>query len=318
MTRTRELSLSFSPDVAEEAVLLAVAGSDDEPGFRRARDPIYRLAPEERELAFAGLHQAWLLRLGLDRPVRQALDELPQLAVATARCLVSRAFSRADETVDLLVAEEEPRRNGRSILIRVRASALQDGSQLLDWLRRELLKVSDMLDPSFGYEPSLPVSGDPAGERLARERYRAIWEASATGRLVRRGVAGPEATDGAQRTFAAAFPMLHETIDESFRRFFAGEVHTHAEWAAFATAPCGVERHAPLVPGGRCPLCRFPTHAPEPAPHSLPADVIAGIVADFPSWSLSAGLCRQCADLYRAEVLSRQALADLPGTIRTG
>ena len=315
MTQARDFSLSFSPDLAEEAVLLAVAGRAEEPSFRRARDPIYRLAPEDRESAFTQLHQNWLLRLSLDRPVRLALDELPELAEATARCLVSRAFSRTDETVDLLVALEEPTRSGRSILIRVRATALQDGSKLLGWLRSELLKVSDMLDPSFGYEPALPVSGDPAGERLARERYRAIWEVSAAGRLMRRGTAAPEASDVARRTFVAAFPMLRETRDENFRRFFTGEVHTHAEWAAFATAPGGTDESASLVPGGRCPLCRFPTHAPEPAPQSLSPEVVTRIVLDFPTWRVSAGLCRQCADLYRTEGLSRRALAELPGAV---
>jgi hypothetical protein len=315
MTHASELALSFSADLAEEAVLLAIAAHAEEPSFRRARDPLYRLPPEDRESAFTRLHQEWLVRLGLDQPVRHALYELPELAEATARCLVSRAYSRADETVDLLIAPEEPGRGGRSVLVRVRATALQHGPRLLGWLRSELLKVSDMLDPGFGYEPALPVSGDPADQRLARERYRAIWDVSAVGRLVRRGVATEQAVDAARRTFAAAFPMLRETLDESFRRFFAGEVHTHVEWAALATAPRGADEGASLLPGGRCPLCRFPTHAPEPAPQSLSPEVVARIVADSPAWSVSAGLCRQCADLYRAEVLSRRALAELPGVV---
>jgi hypothetical protein len=315
MTRAREFSLSFSADLAEEAVLLAIAAHAEEPSFRRARDPLYRLAPEDRESAFTRLHQEWLVRLGLDQPFHDALDELPELADATARCLVSRAYSRPDETVDLLIAPEEPGRTGRSILVRVRATALQHGPRVLGWLRSELLKVSDMLDPSFGYEPALPVSGDPADQQLARERYRAIWDVSTMGRLERRGLAREDAVDAARRAFAAAFPMLRETLDESFRRFFVGEVHTHAQWAAFATAPRGADDGVTLVPGGRCPLCRFPTHAPEAAPQSLSPEVVARIVADFPTWSISAGLCRQCADLYRAEALSRQALAELPGVI---
>ncbi|HSD10888.1 MAG TPA: hypothetical protein VLF14_07880, partial [Candidatus Binatia bacterium] len=199
-----------------------------------------------------------------------------------------------------------------SILLRVRTSALADPDRLLSWLRAELLKVADMLDPAFGYEPTLPGGGDPAHEHLARERYRVIWDASAIGRLARSGLADEQAIDGCRRAFAVAFPMLGTDIEDSFRRYFDGEVRGHVAWAAFAGAP-RTETVA-LAPGGRCPLCRFPTYSPEPEPQSLPPSVVARIISDFPNWHPPAGLCRQCADLYRAELLSRQALAELPGT----
>jgi hypothetical protein len=312
---SRSLPLSFSPDLVEEAVLAAIAGRPEERSFRRLRDPIYRLRAEEREAAFSRLHDAWFERLGIDEPLRQALDELPELAERAGRCVVSRALSRADETVDLLVAPEEDDRGGRSVLVRLRTSALADRARLLAWLRAELLKVVDMLDPVFGYEPTLPAGDDPAHERLARERYRAIWDASVTGRLARRGIVDESAIAAARRTFEAAFPMLGAACPESFQRFFDGRIRAHAAWSAFATAPHG-PRSASLAPGGRCPLCRFPSYAPEAEPESLPASVVALIVSDFPTWTPGAGLCRQCADLYRAAVLSRQALAELPGAPR--
>lgn len=308
------LPLSFSPDLVEEAVLRAIVGHPDEPDFRRARDPLYRLPAEEREEAFARIHETWFERLGLGEPLRWALGELPELAAGCARCVVGRAFSPADETVDLLVAPEEEGRGARSVLVRVRIATLAEARRCLSWLRAELLKVADMIDPAFGYEPTLPVSGDPAHERLARERYRAIWDASVAGRLARRGDAGKDVIAGARRTFATAFPMLGAALDESFQRFVDCESRTHAEWAAFAAAPLGDEEAVSLSPGGRCSLCRFPTYAPEPEPRSLPSSVVARIITDFPSWNPAAGLCRQCADLYRAELLSRRALAELPGT----
>lgn len=305
------LPLSFSPDLVEEAVLRAVAGHAEEPAFRRARDPIYRLAPERREAAFEQLHVSWFERFALDEPLRTALGELPELAEGCARCIVSRAPSRGDETVDLLVADEPAGRAARSVLVRLRTAMLAEPSRLLGWLRVELLKVADMIDPAFGYRPALPASDDPAQERLARERYRAIWDASAIGRLARRGLAAEQAIDDSRRAFATAFPMLGPSADRAFDRFFDGESRAHAEWAALAAAPRA--ETVALAPGGRCPLCRFPTYSPEPAPEALPAPIVERIVAEFPGWRPAAGLCRQCADLYRAQEMSLQALAEIPG-----
>jgi hypothetical protein len=314
MTPDSDFSISFAAYLVEEVVLRAIAGHAEEQALRRARDPLYRLPPEDREPAFNRLHRDWFFRFGLDRPFRTALAELLALGEACARCVVGRALSRQDEIVDLLVAPEENTRSGRSVLVRVRATTLEDAPRLLGWLRAELLKVADMLDPAFGYQPTLPSGRDPAHERVARERYRVIWDASVAGRLARRGVAAGDAVADARRAFTAAFPMLGPAVDESFQRFFDGEIRTHAEWAAFAAAPCGEEEGVSLLPGGRCTLCRFPTYSPEPEPRSLPPSVITRIVSDFPNWRPAAGLCRQCADLYRAELLSRQALAELPCT----
>lgn len=314
MTPTLDLPISFSADLAEEAVLRAITGHAEEHAFRRTRDPLYRLAPEDRDPAFTRLHLEWFARLALDQPFHQALGELAALGEACARCLVSRALSRQDETVDLLVAPEEEDRGGRSVLVRVRATALEDGPRLLGWLRAELLKVADMLDPDFGYQPTLPSGGDPAYERLARERYRVIWDASVTGRLVRRGVAAEDAIGDARRAFAAAFAMLGPAVDETFQRFLDGEIRRHAEWVALAAMPLGQRDAISLVPGGRCPLCRSPTYSPEPNPRSLPRAFVNRILSDFPSWSPAAGLCRQCADLYRAQPLSLRAAAEIPRT----
>jgi hypothetical protein len=73
-----------------------------------------------------------------------------------------------------------------------------------------------------------------------------------------------------------------------------------------------VERIQRLIPGGRCPLCRFPTYAPEPNPEQLAAEVVARIVADFADWQPRHGLCGQCAELYRARPLSAGAAESLP------
>ncbi len=295
-----EIVVEYEPRLVEEAVLLAMAGHEGERVFYRERDRLYEVAdPEAREAAFRALHAAWFGRLGLWREVVQTLVERPAVAAGIDRCLVASAVSSRDDMVELFVAPE----NGaagvlrRAVVIRVRPARFLDSARLLAFLRRELLHIADMLDPAFEYEPRLPPSeGGPAHERLVWDRYGVLWDAYVDGRLSRLGWAPPGARAQRLAAFRRAFPMLRERVEAAFDRFFAAESLRHGELVEFAAH------------GGRCPLCRFPTHAFEPEPSRLPPDVREQIRSDFPEWDPAMGLCLQCADLYRARTLSSGGL----------
>lgn len=301
------LPVSFQDELVEEAVLRAIRGRGEEREFFRARSPLYRLPSADRDRAFAEFHGGWFRRLQLAGPIHAALAELAILRESCGRCLVTRAFSPRDEGADMLVAEAD-----RTVVLRLCATAFDDRSKLLTWLRAELLHVADMVDPAFGYDPVLPASGDPACERLLRDRYRVLWDVTIAGRLLRRGLVSPEAQREARLAFASTFPMLGQKTDAAFVRFFGGEACGHADLLAFATSPGGEDIAARLAPGSRCPLCRFVTFAPEPAPENLPEEIVEHIVADFPLWRPFWGLCRQCADLYRSRAMSIAEAERLP------
>jgi hypothetical protein len=127
--------------------------------------------------------------------------------------------------------------------------------------------------------------------------------------LSRRGVASAAARAAAARSFAASFAHLGSDVDETFSRFFDEDVPHHGSLLAFALSP--------RLDGGRaqpdrCPLCRFPTRTLLAEPDGLPAKVTEEIVSDFPEWTPVAGICGQCAELYRARPLARQSKAALP------
>jgi len=308
------LPVSWQQALVEEVVLRAIAGHPEERPFRCARNKLYLVPEDQREHAFGEFHATWFARLGLGESINGALAELPLLAAACARCVVTRAATRHDEGADLLVASDAEGAAARTVLIRLCVSSFDDADNLLASLRAELLHVADMLDPTFGYQPTLPpTDGGPSYERLLRDRYRALWDISVAGRLVRRGVVGTQAEARAHEAFMVAFPMLSgAVVDASFHRFFSSVAYTHADLVAFAAAPRGEPAAQRLAPGGRCPLCRFPTYAPEPSPEALPEAVVQHIVADFPAWRSDNGLCSQCADLYRSRPLSERAAALLP------
>ncbi len=310
--------VEWEPALVEEAVLHAIRGHHRERGFWRERDRPYEIEdPDEREIAFRRLHAAWFERLELAAPIQRALSEQPSLAEATGGCLVAAARVRKAEGAELFVrpaAEGLGERERRRVVLRIGPESLSDPGRLLAFLRHELFHIADMLDPRFGYEPHLPPSeAGPAHDRLLRDRYRALWDASIDGRLARLGRAPAAIRADRLRDFARAFPILGEGTEETFRHFFEGHAGTHGALVAFAAHPGALghpslsgprppapgPRRSPSA-GERCPLCRFPTHAFELNPEALPGEVVAEIQHDFPAWEPAHGLCIQCADLYRA------------------
>jgi hypothetical protein len=309
----RALPLVLPPGFVEEVVLRVIGRSRLEPAFRRARDRLYRLPPGEcRERAFQELHAAWFAGLGAARPIETALAEFTLLQEHCIECVVTQARRRDDDGADLLVKRGDDGSLERRVALALRPAAFDDPSSLQAWLRLELMCVADMVDPAFGYEPALPgADGGPMAARAVQERYRALWTATAVGRLERRGGVPLEASTAARRALVNAFPMLGEAAHKLFAQMSAAELPTHAALAAWAVAPrsqslaavaasgaAANARAQRLTPGSRCPLCRFPTFAP--APDILAAAVVQQIRADFPVWRPGDGLCLQCADLYRA------------------
>lgn len=256
---------------------------------------------------------AWFVRLGLDRPLPSAMAELPVLTGHVEQCIVRRAHSRDDEGADLFVRSGDrigvPRRR-RVVIVALRPERVRDGDAFHYWLRHELLHVADMLDPAFGYTPGIPsAEGGPTHDRLLQERYRALWDATIDGRLVRRGQAPDGVREHRLADFRQVFSFLQADASAAFVLFFEQWPHTHAELIAAAADPSrlgGVSRKT------RCPLCGLPGGMVGPWPSVLGATVRSRIEADFPGWRPDDGLCRQCADLYETRDLSTAALAALP------
>lgn len=285
------LDPELEPRLIEAAVLQATRGHPRARAFHAERDTVYDiLDPERREAAFETFHRRWFTRLALDGPFRETLGELPSVAGGCRRWLVAAAHGRRDQVADLLVAEDvRP-----TLLVRVLAETVATPERLRRWLRRELLHVADMLDPAFGYEPTLPrgAAGGPR-ERVVRGSYRLVWDVYVDGRLMRRGML-PAAVRGERLAeFRRAFPHLEPRSEAAFDAFFEAASLTHAALLAFAA---GGPDGAPL---SRCSLCDLPTRDFEPAPAALPDRVLTSIARDFPLWRPADGLCGRCAEVYR-------------------
>jgi len=287
------LPIEYEPCLVEEALVLAIRGHAPEPQFRDERDRIYEHEElEQRDATFQDLHARWFDALGLDAPLIQALGEQQTLVRGTRLCRVVSAKARGKEGADLYVRPDGSlidARERHAILIRLVPTTFLDPQGLLGLLRHELLHIADMLDPAFGYEPTLECSGiDPSLETLVRNRYRALWNATVGGRLQRLGRARSRTRERCLADFLSVFPIPADEVEAAFACWFDTPDHTHAELVAYARDPG--------VGSTRCPLCRASAFGLGRV--QLDAAVVDAIRRDFVDWRPELGVCRQCADLY--------------------
>jgi hypothetical protein len=311
------MAIHYDPRLVEEAVFHVQRDSFVRKELDEQRKRIYEVPdPDQRERQFLDLNRTWFNRLGLGNGVEGALSEQPLITAQVVNCFILCAIAVKEENAELFVAQDTENPPERTLRILLRPESLLNAVSLKTFLRHELFHIADMLDPAFGYEPTLPkAEGGPTYDTLITNRYRVLWDVTINGRMAHRGWCDGTVRAQHLEEFLCAFPMLDESSEEHFNRFFDATQPRHCELAAFAFDPRAAAGQLmnKAAPGTHCPLCRFPTHTFEPEPARLRAEVLDAIKEDFPNWRPSHGLCIQCADLYRARQLSTAAAKLLPG-----
>lgn len=302
--RPSSYCIEYQPQLVEETVLRAIVGHAEERIFRRERDAIYCLGDEEaREEAFQTLHQHWFEHIGLHEVIEGVFTHWPILKTHTHRCLLVKASGKKEIGAELFVAEDNSgqKENGiRSIVIQLTPELLIQSAPLLDFLRHELLHIIDMLDPEFGYNPSLPKSEiGPTYDRLLQERYRILWDLTIDGRLRRKNFLPASAEKKHWQIFKKTFSGPSNELKSIFALFFDNTAPRHQELVSFALTPENWFSRANLEsePKGICPLCHFPSYQLLEA-KSLPSNVLHEISKEHTHWNPAQRICQQCADLY--------------------
>ena len=295
-------------------MLRAMTGHPLENEFRTRRDQLYGiLDPENRDSTFLKFHLEWFRILKLDRPFYQAVAERPIVQAGVRRVVIAPAFSRRLEGGELFVSrpgEEVSESERRSVGIQILPQTLLDRKRLLRFLRRELLHISDMIDPGFGYSPKPPrTSGGPTHNQLILDRYRVLWDVSVDGRLVSSGMIEPGIREDRFGDFHRAFPMLGQRGERVFDRIFRDPSPTHRFLIGLALRPDGEISKSQVI---SCPLCRFPFQPAGDGSENLPVSVVGEIRQDFPNWEPGTDPCPQCVELYRSRPISRKAERLLP------
>ncbi len=297
------MQLRYDEDFIEAAAFLCTSGqrqgvpSLQIARFHREREKLYAtLDPDERNTAFFKLHLDWFREWGMEKLLTDPLKEFPLLPKQLSVLAVRKTRGQNDEGAELYVNET----GQRSAILALRPESFERDASLKDYLRHEFTHLSDMLDPAFGYSPALNLPGlNGAQQRLARERYRLLWDITIDGRLVALGHKPMAAREQHTAAFSRGYPFWPaERQAEAFDSLWRNAAPRHAEFLMLIADPRGLsEAHRP-APGGSCPLCDFPTFTWANA-ESLPSEIMERVVTEFPAWTPEQGLCGRCLETYQ-------------------
>lgn len=308
------MELRYDEDFVEAAAFLCTSGRRKGVAslqilrFHRERERLYSiLDPDERNTAFFRLHLEWFREWGLEEVLTGLVKEFPLLSEKLDVLAVRKTRGKNDEGVELYVNEARQ----RSAIVALSPAAFERDDSLRNYLRHEFTHLSDMLDPVFGYLPELNLPGlNPAQQRLARERYRLLWDITIDGRLSAAGrtpMASREQHEGAFFRGYSFWPEARRM--DTFGALWRSPAPSHAEFLALITDPRGLRAAHQPVPGASCPLCGFPTFA-WVAEGTLPSAFVPTIANQHPGWTPEQGLCGRCLETY-------EALAGAASTIGT-
>ena len=261
--------------------------------YRRRLDAIYDLTEEERGEAFATAYGTLFEEYQLGKQLNPLLAEFPTLQ-NLEEVLVFQAVSLREESAEL---SQDQTKMG----IKLRVERFREPEQLKPLLRHELMHVSDMLDPGFGYryEPSERIQ-----EHLVPRRYQVLWDIYIDGRLERRGVEETTSREERQREFERLFSFLpRRQRATAFREIWNAQEMTHTQLLEMAEEPAkltllavGAEEVSKTPPSGTfCALCQFPTFEWADAEPGM----ITIIQEDFPTWTREEGICGRCYEYYQ-------------------
>ncbi len=297
------MKFHYQDDFLEAAVLVCTSGrrkgipSLSVARFNFEREKLYRIAePDERDAAFFRLHAMWFQEWGLERFLLNLAHEFAEMESALPVLAFRKARNRKDEGSELYVNTESERRG----VVALRAERFADEPDLACFLRHEFTHLNDMLDPAFGYIANLVVpGGTDVQQRLARERYRVLWDITIDSRLLRAKHAVGAGKEMHRGFFDRAFSFWPDSRRaEVFEALWAGPRTVHAELAALAVEGRGHDPAAGPAPGMACPLCGMPAF--DWADAGALAELEALIRGEFADWKRDRGACGRCAEVYGA------------------
>ena len=296
------MRLLFEDDLVEGVVFLCASGKrPDVPDlqirrFHGERERCYAtLDPDDRAAAFARVQLSWFTEWGMAKQFGVIADRFPLLAGSLASLAFRKERGKNDEGAELYRNADGTRQG----IVALKPERVADDVALERFLHHELAHLADMVDDAFGYSPDLERIGQTASQqRLARERYRLLWNVSVDGRLTRRGLT--TIADEARRRgeFERGFAFLPEARREAvFADLWNGRLACHEGLLAIASDPRDFhDQHAP-VPGAQCPLCGFAAFQWVEV-GTLRCEVRQRIHAEFPGWLGTGSVCARCAEIY--------------------
>ncbi|MHB1306001.1 MAG: hypothetical protein ACYC23_02840 [Limisphaerales bacterium] len=296
------MQLRYDEDFIEAAAFLCTSGQRNTvpslqiARFHRARERLYGiLDPDERNTAFFNLHLDWFREWGLEKLITDLLKEFPLLPEKLSVLAVRKTRNKNDDGAELYVNEA----GQRSAIFALRPESFERDAALRDYVRHEFTHLSDMLDPAFGYAPVLDLPRlNGAQQRLARERYRLLWDITIDGRLGGTGHSPMQTREQHAAAFARGYSFWPEQRQaDVFASLWQDKAPRHGDFLALIADPRGLREACGPSPGASCPLCDFPTFNWADV-EALSFEIIQRVTLEFPLWTPEQGLCGRCFETY--------------------
>lgn len=298
------MQLCYDNDFLESAVFLCANGrrsgvpSLQLARFHRARERLYGiLDPDERNAAFFQLNLEWFREWGLEEQFTDVVKEFPLLTEHLVLLAIRQTHGQKDEGAELYVNDA----GQRSGILALRTNWLTHNGPLTSFLRHEFMHLHDMVNPAFGYAPTLEIPGlNAAQQRIARERYRLLWDITIDGRLTEAGHPPMANREDHMAAFSRGYSFwAPEKQNRVFNSLWQHHHPRHADLLALIADPRGLRLAHRPAPGATCPLCGFSAfHWAET--EALSPSHVAQIRAEFPNWLPAEGLCARCLEVYEA------------------
>ena len=303
--------IKFDPSFIEEVVFLSIReaekyafrqellpGRDLVQTFLARRNQIYEESTgKERDEAFKRFYEGLFSKIGLRSFFENIFLEFPLLGDPKILIFVKRVWCSKEEGAELYMQDALA-----TVFIGLQTIRVKNRSYLEAFLFHELMRVSDMLDPSFVYSPHAVLGGECEMEdNLIRDRFRILWDLYIDSRMRRMGLQTIQTIEGHKKLFEKAFVLLNEKKKEKFFESVVQRNHfTHKELLKLSRNERLMQ---PLGRGGqRCPLCHFPSHECIDEWEGENRLIAQKIKRDRPDWEFSMGVCRQCYEIYRSEL----------------
>jgi hypothetical protein len=311
------MHLRYDDDFVEAAVFLCTSAR--RPGappqqvrrFHHERERCYAvLDSDERNAAFFKVHLRWFREWGIEKLLLDVLDEYPLVVKGVNVLAFRQARGQGDEGAELFVNQEAPG-GARSAVVALRIQQFERDAAVTNFLRREYMHLSDMLDPAFGYSPFLQMRGPgPAQQRIARERYRLLWDITIDGRLSRADRAAVGARAHHRVLFDRAYSFWPEVRREkAFDSLWNDPSPRHEEMLSLASDPRELSHARGPLPGAACPLCGFPTFFWADLA-TLKQETLFKLQQHFPHWLPVEGACARCIEVFQSA-----SSVDIPLTV---
>ncbi len=171
-------SLRFDPFFMEEAVFLIMRDNGEYENlvktFHREREEIYQvdIPMEALDKNFQLFYARYFDKMGLRNTFKKIILEFPLLCTSKIEIFIKGVVNERQEDSELFVWDEH-----RTAYVGILARRILDPFFLETFLRHELLRISDMVDPDFEYFPQPDLEGKNEIENnLIRGRFGDLWD----------------------------------------------------------------------------------------------------------------------------------------------